>query len=231
MPETQLHGPKPGGAEPVAPMSKARAAVLERLRSSDGTINVEELAVATGQHSNTVREHLEALVANGFATRTTSVSTGRGRPAWRYAPAIAETSPRGYAALAAALAAQIAATSEKPAAAGELAGRRWAHALQDTPAISTHSATVDRAFRARVAAELAEAGFGIQGNAAATDFTLTTCPILGAARENPEVVCAVHLGLVKGLMEGSGMAEDDVELVPFAGPGACTLHLPSVPAT
>ncbi|MDD0859457.1 hypothetical protein NHF46_20495 [Arthrobacter alpinus] len=54
-------GPKPGRAEPVASISKARAAVLERLRQLDGTLSVEQLATQTGQHANTVREHLEAL--------------------------------------------------------------------------------------------------------------------------------------------------------------------------
>ncbi|MCQ9162674.1 metalloregulator ArsR/SmtB family transcription factor [Arthrobacter sp. STN4] len=244
-----LRGPKPGGTEPVAPISKARAAVLERLRSSAVPLTVDALAAETGQHPNTAREHLDALVAAGFATRTTAHRSGRGRPASLYAPAVPEQRPAGYAALAAALARHIASTSDDPAAAGDLAGRQWAHVLSGragagtagsagtagTGAASTCRTVPGPARRRRtrlnVAASLRDAGFGIQGNADATDFTLTTCPIVAAARENPAVVCAVHLGLVKGLLEGSGVPEDGVELVPFAAPGICTLRLPLAAAT
>ncbi|MEO8222205.1 MAG: transcriptional regulator, partial [Specibacter sp.] len=73
---------------------------------------------------------------------------------------------------------------------------------------------------------LGQAGFGVQGNRDATELTLTTCPIVEAARANPEVVCAVHLGLAKELLSGSGLPELDVELLPFVGPGYCTLRLP-----
>lgn len=230
-------------------MSKARAAVLERLRASGGPLAVDALAAETGQHANTVREHLDALVGSGFATRTTAPRSGRGRPASLYLPAQPDPRPAGYAALAAALARHIASTSADPAAAGDLAGRQWARVLAGAgrptapnepgapgTALSTSpsaapSAARRRSSRLNVAASLREAGFGIEGNADATDFTLTTCPILAAARENPEVVCAVHLGLVKGLLEGTGVPEVGVDLVPFAAPGICTLHLPSAAAT
>nr|WP_246296225.1 helix-turn-helix domain-containing protein [Arthrobacter wenxiniae] len=234
-------------------MSKARAAVLERLRSSAAPLTVESLAAETGQHPNTVREHLDALVASGLAGRTTAPRSGRGRPASLYVPEAPESRTAGYAALAAALARHIAATSDDPAAAGDLAGRQWARVLagleagaDHSPAeplrhgIKTHSDPAPRGLpgaarrrqtRLNVAASLRDAGFGIQGNADATDFTLTTCPIVAAARENTDVVCAVHLGLVKGLLEGSGVPEDGVVLVPFAAPGMCTLHLPSAAAT
>lgn len=224
-------GPKAAGAEPVAAISKARAAVLERLRASDGALSVEKLAAGTGQHTNTVREHLEALVASGFAACTTAPSTGRGRPAKLYSATPGEMRPTGYAALAAALASHIAATSKDPAGAGDLAGRQWAHAMTLPGSVQAHVPGAAGAHQARhrVVSALQDAGFGVQGDADATELTLTTCPILAAARENPEVVCAVHLGLVKGLLEGSGILESDVELVPFSGPGRCSLHLPAVP--
>ncbi len=245
-------------------MSKARAAVLERLREAEIPLTVEALAAETGQHANTVREHLDALVSSGFAARSTASRSGRGRPASLYSAATADPRPAGYAALAAALAGHIAATSNNPTAAGEQAGRQWAHVLAgrnedgdgglDRRAAGQGSSRQDRAAhkgrpgtgtaaprgphaarqrqtRLNVAASLQYAGFGIQGNTDATDFTLTTCPIVAAARENPDVVCAVHLGLVKGLLEGSGVPEGGVKLVPFAAPGICTLHLPSAAAT
>ncbi len=223
-----LRGPKPGGTEPVAPMSRARAAVLDRLRGTAGTVTVETLAKETGQHTNTIREHLEALVAGGFAARTTAPRTGRGRPAWLYSAPIAAVRPGGYAALAAALVEHIASTSSDPAAAGENAGRQWAHALEGGERAAGHETHPrrSRAVRRHVVEQLQRAGFGVEANAAATELNLTSCPILEAARKNPDVVCAVHLGLVRGLAENSNVPQDGIRLTPFAAPGACTLQLP-----
>ena len=246
------YGPRPGGLDAVAPISKARAAVLARLRAIDGTLSVEQLALQTGQHANTAREHLEALVEDGYATKAAAPKEGRGRPAWLYQPAPAPAGPVGYAALAAALAQHLATHSENPAAEGETAGRAWARAM---PPASTKasgaepkasgaepkasgayrtgaklSAAGAKATRSRVATALEQAGFGVQKNRDATELTLTVCPIVEAARENPDVVCAVHLGLVKELMAGSGLSEENVALLPFAGPGICTLHMPSISA-
>ena len=251
-------GPKPGLSEPVAPISKARAAVLARLREMVGTLSVEQLAAQTGQHANTVREHLEALVGDGYATKSAAPKEGRGRPAWLYRAAATPAGPVGYAALAAALAQHLAANSDNPAAEGEDAGRMWARALPAADAAKTSGATATgaaasgatatgaatsgaepesspaapnraaaKAARTRVVTALGQAGFGVQGNRDATELTLTTCPIVEAARENPEVVCAVHLGLAKELLSGSGLPQNDVQLLPFAGPGYCTLHLPA----
>ncbi len=225
-------GPKPGRAEPVASISKARAAVLERLRQLDGTLSVEQLATATGQHANTVREHLEALTGDGYATKTAAPKEGRGRPAWLYQATATPAGPVGYVALAAALAQHLAATSANPAAAGESAGRSWARALPGTSRLGTVAAEEvpgkarGKVARQRVATALGQAGFGVQGNHDATELRLTTCPLVEVAKGNPDVICAVHLGLAKELLSGSGLPEQDVLLLPFVGPGFCTLHLP-----
>lgn len=220
-------GPKAGRAEAVAPISKARAAILERLRQTDGSLSVEQLAAQTGQHANTVREHLEALTGDGYATKTAAPKEGRGRPAWLYTAADITAGPVGYAALAAALANHLAANSASPAAEGEDAGRSWARALgAGSNGERSGTERSGKTARRRVATALGQAGFGVQGNRDATELTLTTCPIVEAARENPDVVCAVHLGLAKELLSGSGLPEQDVKLLPFAGPGFCTLHLP-----
>ncbi|WP_205787237.1 helix-turn-helix transcriptional regulator [Specibacter cremeus] len=233
LPGKSPQGPRPGGTEPVAPISKARASVLERLRGAAAPLSVDALAAATGQHANTVREHLEALVAAGLATRTTAARAGRGRPAWLYAPALPDAAPAGYAALAGVLAAHIAATSTSPAADGEQAGRQWADALRGArplPGVAP-AARRPRAVRLQVAEHLRQAGFGVDANPAATELALTVCPILAAARNNPDVVCAVHLGLVRGLLEGTGLPAEGVRLVPFARPGSCALHLPATAAS
>ena len=59
-----------------------------------------------------------------------------------------------------------------------------------------------------------------------TTVLLRTCPLLDAARQHPEVVCQVHLGLVAGALETHRAPSTGLRLVPFARPGACVLSLP-----
>lgn len=56
-------------------------------------------------------------------------------------------------------------------------------------------------------------------------FRLTRCPLLEAAHEYPDIVCGVHLGLVRGALEVFGDSAAESELDPFSEPGACRLHL------
>src|SRR5664280_1532615 len=70
--------------------------------------------VALSAQRARVREHLDALVERGLATRVVLPAVGRGRPAGSYAPATSRPEPdprvRDYAGLATALAGQIART-------------------------------------------------------------------------------------------------------------------------
>ena len=51
---------------------------------------------------------------------------------------------------------------------------------------------------------------------------LRACPFRDAAREHPQVVCAVHRGLIEQLLEPSGTRS---RLVPFAEPDLCLVTL------
>ena len=55
---------------------------------------------------------------------------------------------------------------------------------------------------------------------------LTTCPFLDAAKRHPEVVCQIHLGIVRGALNRLGADADVAALQAFAEPGACLLGLP-----
>ena len=56
---------------------------------------------------------------------------------------------------------------------------------------------------------------------------LRACPFLSAATDNPDVICQVHLGLVVGARAALGTTRGEVELEPFAQPGACRLTRPA----
>ncbi|WP_236831132.1 metalloregulator ArsR/SmtB family transcription factor [Blastococcus sp. KM273128] len=205
-------------------MSGPRGAVLERLQRSSGPMTIAGLAAETGVHPNTAREHLDALVARGLATRERAAATGRGRPAWRYSAVDDRPEPdprvRDYAGLATALAGHLARTSPNPAGEGLAAGWAWGRSLTaDRPSPPAASP------RHQVVALLEELGFAPEADPAATTVALRRCPLLDAAREHPQVICQVHLGIVRGALEQHGGDPEPTDLLPFAEPGACRLHL------
>lgn len=233
---------------PTTGLSPAVAAVLEHLSTQAEPVSVGALAAMTGLHSNTVREHLETLIAAGFAAKEQAFSRGRGRPAWLYfdtAGAAASNAPE-YAGLASALAAHIHRTSDAPRSDGVAAGIDWGRQLaedfagEDAVADGQAPAADGQtpAARDRVVSLLDELGFSPETESAGSDSSdeycddvahvrLTRCPLLSAAHQYPDIVCGVHLGLVRGALDVFGDEVSESQLEPFAEPGACRLHLQS----
>jgi predicted ArsR family transcriptional regulator len=235
-------------------MSAARLRLLERLEAQPEPTTLAALVAATGLHANTVREHLEALERGGLVARQRAAPEGRGRPAWLYEATAGPAGGRAgeYAGLAAALAGAIHRSSEAPVQDATLAGEEWGRELareqikraRHDPADPAEPAGASAA-RAEVVTLLDEIGFAPEPDRRNGRVRLTRCPLLEAAHRHPDIVCAVHLGLVRGALEeyagrnqtghrtghqtghqtGSGTGAPDVRLLPFAEPGACLLHL------
>lgn len=223
---------RPGyGPRPATPyretraLSKSRAAVLDAVRVMAGPTALPELTEATGLHANTLREHLEALVNRGLVRRERSAPSGRGRPAWLYEavdPSVGDAGTE-YAGLAAALAAHLHRTSTDPDHDAVEAGRAWGRDLAHRAGRpSTGSAA---AARRKVVDILDDVGFAPRTDERATTAHLTRCPLLETAKEYPDVVCGVHLGIVRGALEEYGADSARTRLLPFAEPGACRLEL------
>ncbi|MDP2773615.1 MAG: helix-turn-helix domain-containing protein, partial [Nocardioides sp.] len=121
-------GPRVATTSP--PLSRSRAAILERLRAQPEPLRLAALVAATGLHENTVREHLDALVRRGLVRQHRAEPVGRGRPAWLYEAAGTDAPPSTeYAGLAAALASSLSRTPapvELAVGAGEEWGQRLA---------------------------------------------------------------------------------------------------------
>lgn len=251
------------------------------LSAADGPVTVSVLAEQLGQHPNTVREHLDALVATGRANRSRSTPSGRGRPAWLYDAIrddegaiglatdrlLGDTPFTGdgeeYIALAVALIDQVSDSSPDPRALARNAGERWGRTLAARHAMAeisearaaesmTDLATTGHDARAEVASPatttngvttepcgaegvnalntvvgiLRDLRFEPRMEQDAKTVRLTTCPFLDAARRHPDVVCQIHLGIVRGALEGLGSDPEGVDLRAFAEPGACLLNLP-----
>ena len=221
------YGPAPSAGRRQAPqrLTRAVAAVLDLLSGQPGPVTAADLAVIAGHHPNTMREHLDALVDAGLATRARAEVGGRGRPAWLYrgdARAGEATTASEYAGLATALAMQLARTSPSPRQDAVQAGEAWGTQLARSSPAPAPSATTARR---QVVQLLDGLGFDPSADRRASVVRLRHCPLLEAAREQPEVVCAVHLGIVRGAMSAWGTDGQGASLVPFAEPGACRLHL------
>lgn len=206
-----------------------RRLILSLLRRKKTPVRVQTMANELGLHENTVREHLDGLVLSHHARRISIPSIGRGRPSYGYEPLrdfISQVEPeaREYATLAMVLAKQLVLTRENTQAAAVSAGEEWAKVFQEsgpvTPLRPPH-------VRRRVLAILTALGFSPKPHPRKNLIRLETCPLLAAAREEPSVVCSVHLGLIRGLVTQSGMNTNEVNLIPFADPGSCHFRMTS----
>ncbi len=195
------------------------ARVLELLQQRDEAVVVVEIAEVLHLHPNSIREHLDELVARGLVTRERRPATGRGRPAWVYQADPQRREPdrrvREQAALAGVLAARISQISEDPKADGRIAGTAWGEALAAGRVGRPREAVLD---------VLEDLDFSPQPDAGRRRILLRTCPLLDVAQAYPDVVCAVHEGMVSGLLETMGDPHD-VTLEPFAAPDGCVLRL------
>lgn len=218
---------------PVRNLSKARTKILEFL--SHGPYTVSSLAMLTGQHENTIREHLDALVDQELATKYQSTEHLRGRPAWLYRSSN-ERDQSGideYAGLASALAGSISRSSSHPRNDAVEAGWAWASELVRNSHVNPHrnhngsDKKHATATRRDVITLLSQLGFAPTHNVGFTRNKLTRCPLLAAARQYPDIICNVHLGIVRGALSefGADAAEiENVDLRPFSEPGACRLE-------
>lgn len=211
--------PSPGAAEPLAQPTRARLfGLLEELKRPLAT---GELAEQLGLHPNGVRAHMERLAEAGLVERSRSGGRrGRPRDEWSIAPAAKPggREPESYRELGRWLARAIP-NRKKRLRDVEQAGREIGRELevgdQETP---------DRALRSALAA----LGFQpeLQTRGSELCCTLGNCPYRDAVKENQEVVCTLHRGLTRGLLD---TIAPDTELVSFVprdpDTAGCTIEI------
>ncbi|WP_170212922.1 helix-turn-helix transcriptional regulator [Catellatospora citrea] len=219
----------------------SRRRVLEVLRQAGTPQDATALARATGLHPNTVRFHLKVLIDAGYLVQASAPRSGPGRPQAVYAVVTPAAEAGGYALLAEMLAGQL--DDRDGSALAQRAGRRWLHrtapAAADAaaaptgpgraaagPATAGATATLDEA-AVRATALFAELGFDPVRTPydGAARIELHACPFLDVARRHPDVVCGVHLGLLRGTVDGLAPQAFDAELYPFVRPGVCAAEI------
>ncbi|HXF35820.1 MAG TPA: helix-turn-helix domain-containing protein [Actinomycetota bacterium] len=208
---------------------ESRARLLDALRRADPGLDASELAAAVALHVSTVRFHLRALEAAGLVLRAVERSGRPGRPRVVYRA----TSRRGeddhrYLRLARALAASLRRAGPDASRAALEAGREWGREAASAAGAGPRSG--DDAVRALLGM-LEEMGFApeaARGEGSVT-IRLRRCPFLEVAREASEVVCPVHLGIMRGALSAWRSDVRAVELLPFAQPGLCVSRLSTSP--
>ncbi|MEV0459987.1 helix-turn-helix transcriptional regulator [Catellatospora methionotrophica] len=204
----------------------SRRRVLDALRQAGAPQDAVALGLATDLHPNTVRFHLKVLIEAGYVVQATGQRAGPGRPQAVYAPAAPSVGEGGYALLAEMLAGQL--DEAQGADLAQAAGRRWLGlGRRPSPeAGSGTTATLDEA-AVRATALFAELGFDPvrAGQDEGVRIELRACPFLDVARRHPGVVCGVHLGLLRGTVEGAAPGAFDAQLYPFVRPGVCAAEI------
>lgn len=205
----------------------SRRRVLEALRSVSSGCTAQQIAEQIALHPNTVRFHLERLEADGLAHRQARREGAQGRPMLIYTAAPLPEIGHGrreYGQLAEVLAQLVARTNTDPTTTAVEAGRAWAQAL--TEPASPHAPDHD-AFTALVRI-LTDLGFApvVDNDGQDRDVIIHRhCPFLEVAQSHQDIVCAIHLGLMRAILDGPGAQLTIDRLVPFAGPTGCEAHL------
>lgn len=176
---------------------------------------VEAIAESTGLHANTVRGHLDVLLAAELVRRESADAQGRGRPRWLYRTATRTASP--FQALAEALSAQLVRVQD-PALADSVADT-WARALPHLPAADSPDEAVAEATDA-----LRRLGFEATANPVGNEISVTGCPYADFVDDNP-VICHVHTALVGRLLLQTGQPVSIESMDVWGRPGVCVAHL------
>ncbi len=204
----------------------SRARILGEL-ADRGPLDARELADHVGLHVNTVRVHLNALADAGLVESETLPPQGRGRPrvAYRATADAGEQGGRRYRLLAEILTALVARFG--PDASEQLVeiGEAWGGYLVEAPPPYAELADDDAV--ARLVELLAEIGFQptLEQGGRGRRILMRPCPFLELARAHQDVICPIHLGLMRGALAELGARTRATTLQPFVQPDLCVAQL------
>jgi predicted ArsR family transcriptional regulator len=214
-------------AQAGLPAQTRRGEVLRLLRAAEQPLSAAEVAASTGLHLNTARFHLDALVEDGVAERTSEPRATPGRPRVLYTAEGPAPGPRSYALLAemlTGLVASLAGAGPAAVTAGKAWGRHLVERVSPTERVDAEEGV------ARLNRVLDAIGFEPEARAAQREIHLHHCPFREVAEKHTDVVCAIHLGLMQGALEELRAPVETTSLEPFVTPQLCVAHLQPRPS-
>jgi predicted ArsR family transcriptional regulator len=194
-----------------------RARIVAELEASPGGLDASELGRRLGRHANTIRWHLAILASAGVVRSDAEPRSAPGRPRilYRLGASIGPERSDEYRLLASVLADTVS-KEGRGTETCELAGRAWGAEL-------VGGRDRDGGGVEAVVEILAEQGFEPQAEELA--IRMRRCPFHDLAEAHPEVVCAVHRGLISGALEALGSTLTVRALAIFPEPNVCIARL------
>lgn len=210
-----------------------RAQLLELLREHPDGLGAIEIAEAMRVHPNTARANVAMLVDAGLVVAEREPRSDPGRPKIVFRATADEADPparaaprvSGYRLLAAVLARALAGSSDAESRA-MAAGEAWGRYLIDRD--EPHDPTTGDDAVAHLLRLLEAQGFAPEisfGQPEGTSICMRRCPFDDLAHVARSVVCAVHLGLLRGALGELRSPIEVRSLVPFVEPGHCVASL------
>lgn len=213
--------------DPAHGLGPMRARALALLQDAGEPMTAAEVAERLGLHMNTARFHLDALAESGLVVREREARSTPGRPKILYAVASAapDVTHRSYRLLAEILAGYLADRLPDPASSAEEAGHAWGRYLAAPPPPFRHPDEA-QALDSLVSA-LERIGFEshVVDEPDSLRVEVSHCPFLEVAAGHNDVVCSVHLGLMRGMLEQMEAPVTATTLEPLVEPSRCIAHL------
>jgi len=194
------------------PLSQpTRARIFQMLADMKRPADTAELAKQLGLHPNGVRTHLERLRAAGLVERSRALQArGRPRDAWTIRPDARPGGgpPTGFRELGRWLARTIPASSRRLREV-ESTGREIGREIAPAPRPSDR----DDPLLATLVA------LGFQPHVERRDddsvtYCLANCPYRDAANQNQDIVCTLHRGVTRGLLDALAPEAKLADFVP-----------------
>jgi predicted ArsR family transcriptional regulator len=201
---------RPAGYSAISSYSRVE---LLHLIQEQPRRTISELVSATKLHPNTVREHLQRLIDDGYVVADSEHRTTRGRPRVLY------TAADGGIASSAVQRRKVKQSAER----GDLMRRVL-------PAGPTRLATAALHQVDALVDDLLDAGFDPLVDEDALTIDLTPCAQAEAQSAHRSVLCAVHLGLMQGVLAEAGGPLTVAGMKPACDPRACVVQLALAPA-
>ena len=176
---------------------RTRRRLFTLLAESGGAATTVELATQLGLHPNGVRTHLHRMADAGLVIRRrTPRPRGRPRDEWALSPTAnpGGEPPHAYAAMARWLARASPATPARlrsVEAEGREIGRELAPAAGSSPRQALEDTLTALGFQPEVTGNPGER----------LSCKLRNCPYRESVRANRDVVCSLHRGLTRGLLD------------------------------
>ena len=210
-----------------SPHGGRRTHIIQILRDAKEPLSVIQIAEMVSIHANTARFHLESLVDAGMALRETEASGQPGRRRILYTgtlPNQTHERAQGYRLLAQILTGTIA--TRFPEVGDEMyeVGCQWGSYLTSRPAPfeTLDESEIDQ----RVMDKLDALWFAPEAvRTPRPHLLLHNCPFMESAREAPNVVCRLHIGMINGSLGELRSSQRVVELNPFLEPHLCRAWL------